>query len=139
MKCLVIGLFFFAILSGAKSKPQPEPKPEPKPEPAPEPSPEPAPAPVPAPAPQGGYAGQDLKKVRWDRRCGPNYRSILDGISSGECDPNSPNPCCSEFGWCGPQSDYNKQDHCSCANCVDFRKIYASGGSGGSTGSGGSA
>merc|ERR1740129_2360298 len=40
---------------------------------------------------------------------------------SGRCDPNSPNPCCSEFGWCGPQSDYNEQDHCSCDNCWDFR------------------
>ena len=67
----------------------------------------------------------NIDGVRWDRRCGPDYPSIQDGVTSGKCDPNGPNPCCSEFGWCGPESDFNKQDHCSCDNCVDFRTFPA--------------
>ena len=51
----------------------------------------------------------NIDGVRWDRRCGPDYPSIQDGVTSGKCDPNGPNPCCSEFGWCGPESDYNSR------------------------------
>jgi hypothetical protein len=114
---------------GTKSKPQPDPKPEPAP--IPEPAPEPAPAPAPEPQPQinvvvnGVATPINIDGVRWDRRCGPDYPSIQDGVTSGKCDPNSPYPCCSEFGWCGPESDYNEQDHCSCDNCVDFRTFPA--------------
>ena len=106
---------------GAKSKPQPDPKPEPAPipEPVPEPAPAPVPAPAPTPAPQP-QVNEPVPYVRWDRRCGPDYQ-MFGTSESGRCDPNSPNPCCSEFGWCGPQSDYNEQDHCSCDNCWDFR------------------
>ena len=68
----------------------------------------------------------NIDGVRWDRRCGPDYQ-MFGTSESGRCDPNSPNPCCSEFGWCGPQSDYNEQDHCSCDNCWDFRTSDGSG------------
>lgn len=56
----------------------------------------------------------DTARVRSDRRCGAKY-PMKDG-SPSECDPNGPNPCCSEWNYCGPGSD-----HCDCPNCVDFR------------------
>ena len=33
-----------------------------------------------------------------------------------ECDPNSKNPCCSLFGFCGISVD-----HCECEGCIDSR------------------
>jgi len=54
-------------------------------------------------------------KVRADRRCGGGEFALPDG-SPSECDPNSANPCCSQWGYCGPDAD-----HCSCPTCVDYR------------------
>merc|ERR1739844_798563 len=56
-------------------------------------------------------------KVRADRRCGGGEFSLPSGEPS-ECDPNSVNPCCSKWGFCGPDSD-----HCSCPECVDYRPL----------------
>ncbi|CAB4069325.1 DNAH [Lepeophtheirus salmonis] len=54
------------------------------------------------------------EKARPDRRCGNSY-PLSDGTPA-ECDSNSPNPCCSKWGYCGPGSD-----HCDCPECVDYR------------------
>nr|ACO15391.1 Agglutinin isolectin 1 precursor [Caligus clemensi] len=54
------------------------------------------------------------EKARPDRRCGKDY-PLADGTPA-ECDPNSSNPCCSKWGFCGPGSD-----HCDCPECVDYR------------------
>ncbi|XP_077982990.1 zinc metalloproteinase nas-15-like [Glandiceps talaboti] len=56
----------------------------------------------------------DSKRWRDDLRCGPYYR-LRDG-SPSECDPDGPYPCCSPAAWCGVTSD-----HCSCADCTDYR------------------
>ena len=53
-------------------------------------------------------------KVRSDRRCGKEF-PLQDGAPS-ECDPTSENPCCSKWGFCGPDAD-----HCACPECVDYR------------------
>ena len=54
-------------------------------------------------------------KVRSDRRCGGGEFALDDG-SPSECDGTSENPCCSKWGFCGPDAD-----HCACEGCVDFR------------------
>jgi len=53
-------------------------------------------------------------RTRADRRCGPDF-PLPDGEPS-ECDPVSENPCCSNWGFCGPGAD-----HCSCPKCRDYR------------------
>lgn len=53
-------------------------------------------------------------KVRSDRRCGKEF-ALQDG-SPSECDSTSSNPCCSKWGFCGPDAD-----HCACDGCVDYR------------------
>ena len=53
-------------------------------------------------------------KVRSDRRCGKEF-PLQDG-SPSECDSTSENPCCSKWGFCGPDAE-----HCSCTGCVDYR------------------
>lgn len=52
--------------------------------------------------------------VRTDRRCGPEF--LLPNGKPSECDPTSDNPCCSQWGYCGPGAD-----HCSCSTCKDYR------------------
>ncbi len=52
--------------------------------------------------------------VRTDRRCGPEF--LLPNGQPSECDPNGDNPCCSQWGYCGPGAD-----HCSCSSCKDYR------------------
>ena len=54
-------------------------------------------------------------KVRSDRRCGAGEFALDDG-SPSECDGSSENPCCSKWGFCGPDAD-----HCACEGCVDYR------------------
>ena len=54
-------------------------------------------------------------KVRSDRRCGKGEFALDDG-SPSECDGSSENPCCSKWGFCGPDAD-----HCACEECVDYR------------------
>ncbi|XP_078592912.1 peptidoglycan-recognition protein SC2-like isoform X1 [Branchiostoma floridae x Branchiostoma japonicum] len=63
---------------------------------------------------------------RWrsDGRCGPNYPA--PSANPGECNPNSADPCCSAWGWCGHESG-----HCDCSTCADY-----SGTAGGSVPSG---
>lgn len=46
-------------------------------------------------------------KVRADRRCGGGEFALPDG-SPSECDPNSANPCCSQWGYCGPVKSFVK-------------------------------
>ena len=53
--------------------------------------------------------------VRGDRRCGGGEFALQDG-SPSQCDPTSENPCCSKWGFCGPDAD-----HCACEGCVDYR------------------
>ena len=53
-------------------------------------------------------------KVRGDRRCGKEF-PLKDG-SPSECDGTSENPCCSQWGFCGPDAD-----HCACDKCIDYR------------------
>ena len=49
-------------------------------------------------------------------RCG-SLGPRLDNGQIAQCDPKSKSPCCSEWGFCGSTSG-----HCSCENCVDYRK-----------------
>ena len=48
-------------------------------------------------------------------RCGPNgpKKNGKEAI----CNPNSDDPCCSEYGFCG-----HSDGHCKCPNCVDYRE-----------------
>ncbi|XP_019621164.1 PREDICTED: ZP domain-containing protein-like [Branchiostoma belcheri] len=54
------------------------------------------------------------KKWRDDGRCGAGY-TTADGRTA-ECEPDSSNPCCSRYNWCG-----NSADYCDCVGCVDYR------------------
>ncbi|CAH1252244.1 Hypp9240 [Branchiostoma lanceolatum] len=54
------------------------------------------------------------KKWREDRRCGAAFPA--PGANPGQCDPNSPNPCCSPYNYCGVS-----RNHCGCHGCVDYR------------------
>ena len=38
-----------------------------------------------------------------------------------ECDPESENPCCSPFGYCG-----DTDEHCKCNACIDYRSPNSS-------------
>ena len=60
------------------------------------------------------------KRRQWreDGRCGPMF--LLEDGSPAACDPNSPNFCCSNSGWCG-----NTEQHCSCDTCVNYRQHSA--------------
>ena len=60
--------------------------------------------------------------VRGDRRCGGGEFALQDG-SPSQCDPTSENPCCSKWGFCGPDAD-----HCACEECVDYRTTDQRGG-----------
>ena len=60
--------------------------------------------------------------VRGDRRCGGGEFALQDG-SPSQCDPTSENPCCSKWGFCGPDAD-----HCACEGCVDYRTTDQRGG-----------
>ena len=59
-------------------------------------------------------------KVRSDRRCGAEFP--LDDGNVSECNPNSPNHCCSKWGYCGPGAE-----HCDCPECVDYRTANSPG------------
>lgn len=48
-------------------------------------------------------------------RCGPLAPKISGRVP--ECDPNSEDHCCSEWGFCG-----GSKEHCTCKKCVDYRK-----------------
>ena len=56
-------------------------------------------------------------KIRYEKelKCGPLFPAWNLG-PNGECDPNSPNPCCSSHGNCG-----FSDEHCKCEGCIDFR------------------
>ena len=58
--------------------------------------------------------------IRWreDYQCGPDF-PLEDGGPT-ECNPNSPNYCCSPHGWCG-----NTPQHCSCYSCINYREEYS--------------
>ena len=51
--------------------------------------------------------------VRSDNKCGPEV-PLEDG-SPARCDPDSPDFCCSSYGYCG-----GTVDHCSCETCVNY-------------------
>ena len=54
-------------------------------------------------------------RISKDGRCGfPNL--AWDGGPVAECDPQSGDPCCSPFGFCGISDE-----HCKCERCIDFR------------------
>eukprot|EP00058_Branchiostoma_floridae_P005316 XP_002590804.1 hypothetical protein BRAFLDRAFT_78220 [Branchiostoma floridae] len=53
-------------------------------------------------------------KWRNDGKCGRN--NPAPGANPGWCSPKSDKPCCSEYGWCG-------NTHCTCSECVDYRKV----------------
>jgi len=52
---------------------------------------------------------------RSDRKCGQEYP--LPGGGPSQCDPNSVNPCCSKWGFCGSDAE-----HCECEECSDYRQ-----------------
>ena len=56
-------------------------------------------------------------KVLWreDHRCGYRF-PLQDGHTPAQCNPESEDSCCSEFGWCG-----KTKDHCNCKTCIDYR------------------
>lgn len=60
----------------------------------------------------------EVEKWRSDGRCGVEFP--MNG-KPGRCDPggngNRKGPCCSIMGYCG-----NTAAHCTCKECVDFRK-----------------
>ena len=45
------------------------------------------------------------------------FKNIFVGTPS-QCDGNSPNYCCSKFGFCGPGAD-----HCDCVGCIGISPI----------------
>ncbi|CAH1233484.1 Hypp764 [Branchiostoma lanceolatum] len=53
-------------------------------------------------------------KWRDDLRCGESFPAT--GAHPGQCNPGSPNTCCSSEGWCG-----NTVAHCTCDGCVDYQ------------------
>ena len=53
--------------------------------------------------------------VRSDGRCGSEV-PLEDG-SPAICDPDSPDFCCSEYGYCGGTGD-----HCNCDTCVNYKE-----------------
>ena len=53
--------------------------------------------------------------VRSDGRCGSEV-PLEDG-SPATCDPDSPDFCCSEFGYCG-----GTEEHCNCDTCVNYKE-----------------
>ena len=55
-----------------------------------------------------------IGKVRKDRRCGPEF-PLPDG-SPSQCDPQSPNFCCSKWGYCG-----GDDEHCNCPTCFNYK------------------
>ncbi|XP_066270827.1 uncharacterized protein [Branchiostoma lanceolatum] len=57
------------------------------------------------------------KRWRDDLRCGSEFPA--PNATRGECDPDSCFPCCSQSGYCG-----NTPEHCDCADCVNYGKIY---------------
>ena len=59
-----------------------------------------------------------VRRWRDDFRCGPDF-PLEDG-SPTECNPDSPNFCCSNSGWCD-----NTPQHCSCDNCINYRQHSA--------------
>ena len=60
---------------------------------------------------------RSIEPMKW----GP---SRLDGrcglVHMADCDASGPHPCCSPSGWCG-----KSENHCTCGDCVDFRKTSA--------------
>lgn len=52
-----------------------------------------------------------------DRRCGKDF-PLPDSAEPSECDPDSDNFCCSQWGYCG-----GDQDHCGCDACVNYREL----------------
>ncbi|XP_066266192.1 uncharacterized protein [Branchiostoma lanceolatum] len=59
-------------------------------------------------------------KWRDDNRCGESFPAT--GAHPGQCNPKSPTPCCSDYGWCG-----NTAAHCTCNGCVDYHVNIARG------------
>ena len=53
--------------------------------------------------------------VRSDGRCGSEV-PLEDG-SPATCDPDSPDFCCSEYGYCG-----GTEEHCNCDTCVNYKE-----------------
>ncbi|XP_066292800.1 apolipoprotein(a)-like [Branchiostoma lanceolatum] len=53
---------------------------------------------------------------RWraDLRCGEGYSAPGEDVA--ECDPDGPDPCCSDSQFCG-----NTHNHCGCTGCIDYR------------------
>ena len=64
-----------------------------------------------------GLGEPSRNKVVWrdDYRCGHRF-PLQDGHTPAQCNPESEDPCCSEFGWCG-----KTKDHCNCKTCIDNR------------------
>ena len=58
--------------------------------------------------------------IRSDGRCGSSVP--LDDGSPAQCDPKTEYYCCSKWGYCG-----STDEHCDCADCVNYRKDDASG------------
>ena len=67
--------------------------------------------------PTPGLEEPSRNKVVWrdDYRCGHRF-PLQDGHTPAQCNPESEDPCCSEFGWCG-----KNKDHCNCKTCIDYR------------------
>lgn len=57
-----------------------------------------------------------IGKARKDRRCGPEFPQP-NGQPS-QCDPESPNFCCSKWGFCGGDSE-----HCDCPTCFNYKLL----------------
>jgi hypothetical protein len=56
-------------------------------------------------------------KAVWrdDYRCGDRF-PLQEGHTPAQCNPESEDPCCSDFGWCG-----KTKDHCNYKTCIDYR------------------
>jgi len=64
---------------------------------------------------------REIKRWRDDFKCHSRYVILsYPELTPVECDPNSANPCCSVYGWCGQGYSY-----CRCRDCIDYREKYA--------------
>ncbi|KAJ8047574.1 Adhesion G-protein coupled receptor G4 [Holothuria leucospilota] len=58
--------------------------------------------------------GSSTKAWRDDLKCGGDFLAPNEEVA--QCDPESNEPCCSPYNWCGIT-----EDHCNCEGCIDFR------------------
>ena len=67
-----------------------------------------------SPSEAANDVASDNQVFRFDGRCGVD--APLPNGAPAQCDASGEYFCCSKYGHCG-----NTEEHCNCADCIDFR------------------